>query len=157
MTGCKPVCGYATYQDFAPGFVTELASGRAVTVQRLRCCRVFALQMQAGSEKSLHGRRVKQYHHGIKITSTAKSAKNTNGERPLRPFTTRRPAQYYRPLRNKRKDLRLHVFLPDRAVGGHIEHIFPFRQPPHPYEQVNDNFVQETQDQSNDCKGHDYR
>src|SRR6267378_189855 len=86
-------------------------------------------------------KRAKQYDHGIKIAPTTKSAENANSEGPLRPFTTRRPTQHYRPFRNERKDLSLHVFLPDGAFGRHIEHVFPFRQPPHPHEQVNDNIV----------------
>lgn len=107
-----------------------------------RVVAVFSfLKCRQEAKKPCTTKRAKQYDHGIEIASTAKSAENPNSERPLRPFPARRPTQHYRPFHNKRKDLSLHVFLPDRAVGRHIEHIFPFRQPPHPHEQVNDNFV----------------
>src|SRR5580704_7268054 len=93
------------------------------------------------AKNSCTAERAKQYDHRIEIASTAKSTENANSERPLRPFTTRRPTQRYRPFRHKRKDLSLHVFLPDWTVRRHIEHILPARQPPHPHEQVDDNFV----------------
>ena len=78
-------------------------------------------------------KRAKQYDHGIEIQPTT-SVENANSKRPLRPFAAGRPTQHYCSFRNQRKNFNPHAFLPARAVGRDVEHIFPSRQPPHPNE-----------------------